>query len=329
MTSEKPGSFSAANIPPLDGLVAIVTGGSDGIGYQTSLNLALRGARVYILARNAEKATKAMDEMKKATTAEQQLDLHFIQTDLLRFASVVDAVKQFQSQESSLHILINNAGIMAAPYVLSEDGYESQWQTNYLSPFLLIKLLLPTLTSTATHAPSDRPVRIVNVTSDAAFIPITPNIDLENPNLDHLTGFLGPWKRYCHSKAAIVLHTHHLDTRFSAASLPILTFSAHPGFISTNLQSVDPTYMGKFIKYMMKWGLLPGTLSREDGARTTLACATSGEGSILSGSGFFFRPFGKRDKQGDTLIQKYAPQKLEEKLWDASEKMLKAKGVDV
>lgn len=79
---------------------------------------------------------------------------------------------------------------MATPYALTEDGYEAQWQTNYLSPVLLIKSLLPTMTTTARKKGL---VRIINVVSDAAYLPITPDLDLENPNLDHLTGFMGPW----------------------------------------------------------------------------------------------------------------------------------------
>lgn len=82
---------------------------------------------------------------------------------------------------------------MAAPYLLTRDGYETQWQTNYLSPFLLIKLLLPTLSSTAAKKKTQSPVRIVNVSSDAAFVPITPDLDLDNPNLESTTGFLAAW----------------------------------------------------------------------------------------------------------------------------------------
>lgn len=66
---------------------------------------------MYIFARNEEKAIQAMNQMKETASPDQKLDLRFIRADLLDFASVVDAVKQFQSQESSLHILINNAGV--------------------------------------------------------------------------------------------------------------------------------------------------------------------------------------------------------------------------
>ncbi|KAL9629349.1 MAG: hypothetical protein Q9204_005321, partial [Flavoplaca sp. TL-2023a] len=303
---------------------------SDGIGYVTSQQLALHGARVYIIARSSEKATKAINDMQ-LSAPEKPLDIHFLQADLQSLASVVQVAKQFNDKESNLDILINNAGvscthsskIMAAPYALTEDGYETQWQTNYLAPFLLTKSLLPTMTSTARHKGL---VRIVNVVSDAVFVPIAPDLDLGNPNLDHLTGFMGPWKRYCHSKMAMVLLTHHLHTLFTRDALNIKTYSVHPGFIETNLQALDPTLLGKIVKFSVKWGLVPGKVSREDGAKTTLACATSDDRQILEGSGGFFRPFGQRDKQGDTLVEKVREGQTEEKLWDASEKMLRSSG---
>ncbi|KAL9580669.1 MAG: hypothetical protein Q9212_004357 [Teloschistes hypoglaucus] len=263
--------FSAQDIPSLDGRVAIVTGGSDGIGYTTTYQLALHGARVCIMARSSDKATQAINAMKESAHGES-LDIHFLQVDLQSFASVVQVAKRLQAEEANIDILINNAGIMAAPYALTEDGYETQWQTNYLSPFLLIKLLLPTMRTTASKK---GPVRIINMTSDAAFVPITPDLDLENPNLDHLTGFMAAWKRYCHSKMAIVLLTHHLHTVFARDALPIKTYSTHPGYVETNLQALDPTLLGKIVKFSVRWGLIPGKLSREDGARTTLTCATS------------------------------------------------------
>lgn len=82
---------------------------------------------------------------------------------------------------------------MASPYALTGDGYETQWQTNYLSHFLLIKALLPTLSSTAAGATSPGHVRIVSLSSDAAFVPIAPDLDLKNPNLDSITGILAAW----------------------------------------------------------------------------------------------------------------------------------------
>ena len=82
---------------------------------------------------------------------------------------------------------------MASPYALTVDGYETQWQTNYLSHFLLIKALLPNLSSAAAEATSPGRVRIVSVSSDAAFVPIAPSLNLENPNLDSIKGIMAAW----------------------------------------------------------------------------------------------------------------------------------------
>lgn len=82
---------------------------------------------------------------------------------------------------------------MATPYALTVDGYETQWQTNYLSHFLLIKALLPTLSYTAAGATSSGRVRIVNVSSDAAFVPFAPALDLDKPNLEYIKGIMAAW----------------------------------------------------------------------------------------------------------------------------------------
>lgn len=83
---------------------------------------------------------------------------------------------------------------MAVPYKLTADGFETHWQTNHLAPFLLTKTLLPMLESTAASGNSKTRVRIVNVSSDAAFMSPTPRrLDLARPNLDYLTGAMNGW----------------------------------------------------------------------------------------------------------------------------------------
>ena len=82
---------------------------------------------------------------------------------------------------------------MATPYALTGDGFEQQWQTNYLSPFFLIKALLPILSFTAAEARPRGDVRIVNVSSDAAFVSLAPNPDVEDPNLGYLKGMMAAW----------------------------------------------------------------------------------------------------------------------------------------
>jgi len=95
---------------------------------------------------------------------------------------------------------------MATPYALTSDGFETQWQTNYISHFFLIKALLPILSSTAAEDPSSNCVRIVNLSSDAVFVPIAPNLDFENPNLDYIKGMMAAW--FVLSKVIFLLHGH-------------------------------------------------------------------------------------------------------------------------
>ena len=83
---------------------------------------------------------------------------------------------------------------MAVPFKLTTDGFETQWQTNYLAPFLLTKTLLPILESTAASSHSKTRVRIVNVASDGAIRSPTPKrLDLKRPNLEHVTGSFNTW----------------------------------------------------------------------------------------------------------------------------------------
>jgi NAD(P)-dependent dehydrogenase (short-subunit alcohol dehydrogenase family) len=82
---------------------------------------------------------------------------------------------------------------MAVPFRLTTDGFETHWQTNYLAPFYLVKLLLPLLKSTAAASTSESRVRVVNVSSEAALLTAPKAFDLEHPNLKYLTGAMPGW----------------------------------------------------------------------------------------------------------------------------------------
>lgn len=87
------------------------------------------------------------------------------------------------------------------------------------------------------------------------------------------------------------------------------------------MQKADPTFFGSFIRFVVRWGLIPGTLSVQDGALTTLFCATSPNAPKWSGK--YIMPFGKVDSKFDKSIENM---KVVEDLWDASERMVKEKG---
>ena len=149
--------------------------------------MALRSARVYIGGRSQEKVSQAIYQMHES--AGRKLDLHFLKMDLNDLKSVKAAARNFQQMEERLDILINNAGIMATPFELTSDGYESQWQVNYLAPFVLTAGLLPLLLASAAKTQTRERVRIVNLSSDMTMMgPRT--MQLQDVNLTDAKGFM-------------------------------------------------------------------------------------------------------------------------------------------
>ncbi|VDK18989.1 unnamed protein product [Anisakis simplex] len=139
------------------GKIAIVTGASSGIGKQIAKLLNLRGAKVYLLCRNPQKALEAIENLAESGCERSRLVL--ANADLASFESIRKFVDSFLKDETHLDILVNNAGVMALPvFQRTSDGFETTWQCNYLGHFLLTDLLIGSLRASG-HG------RIVNVSS--------------------------------------------------------------------------------------------------------------------------------------------------------------------
>ena len=267
-------TFDFNDIPDLSGRIALVTGGNTGIGEATVRHLAAHGARVYMGARSSDKAAAAIAKIKEAHPS---ADVRHLQMDHMSLASVKAAANTFTSQESQLHILVNNAGIMGTELQISKDGNEAQWQTNYLAHWLLTKLLLPLIISTAEKAPRGA-VRIVNVSSSGhkLFAP-KEGIRFKDTALDNESKMT----RYGQSKLANVLHAKTLDALYGPGSEhaqhhgPILTASLHPGAVDTQLNTqVSVKGMG-WVNPVLKCA---GVFSDpDDGAMASLFCASAKE----------------------------------------------------
>lgn len=119
--------------------------------------------------------------------------MEFLHIDLQSFASIKAAADTFLAKEPHLHVLLNNAGVLALPYALTEDGYEVQFGTNYMGHFLLTKLLTPVLIKTAETAPAGS-VRVVNVSSWAHNFAAGYGIDFED--FHHARNPGNAWVRY-------------------------------------------------------------------------------------------------------------------------------------
>ncbi|KAI8675774.1 hypothetical protein NCS57_00479400 [Fusarium keratoplasticum] len=317
-------TFSPDSLPDLTGRVYLVTGGNAGIGKSTVVALASRGAKVYMGARSEAKATATIAEIKAQLPSAQIL---FLPLDLSSFKSVISAAKKLSNDESSLHGVINNAGIMGVPFALTEDGYEIQFQTNYLSHWLLTFHLLPLLQSTAANSPKDI-VRIVNVTSDGHVrFPPKGGIDFRNPSLEKESAMT----RYGQSKLANILHAKQLHAIYGptqkgdgAGQGSICTAAVHPGHIDTNLNKqatgAAPGSVLRAITPVMRClGILD---DQEKGAWSSLFAVASPQfGSKDSGA--YIVPYAKIGTPSP-LAQNT---ELAKQLWDWTKNELGSKGL--
>jgi retinol dehydrogenase-12 len=200
------------------GKTAFVTGATSGIGLETARALARSGATVVVGARDTVRGQAVVEELRRSGG---QAD--FVPIDLASFASVRRAVERLTADHPRLDVLVNNAGVVTKDRLVSPDGHEVVWQTNFLGPFLLTRLLLPALH----RAPR---ARLVNVSSRAHF---SGRLDWGDLELSH--GWRG-LKAYSNSKLALVLFTKEFSRRYPKVSAN----AVHPGVIATGIWRPAP-----------------------------------------------------------------------------------------
>ncbi|XP_076899258.1 short-chain dehydrogenase TIC 32, chloroplastic-like isoform X1 [Bidens hawaiensis] len=209
------------------GLTAIVTGASSGIGTETARVLALRGVHVVMAIRNLS-AGKAVKEaiLKQNPTAK----IDAMELDVSPIASINSFASDYKSSGLPLNLLINNAGILATPFMLSKDNIELQFATNHVGHFHLSNLLLETMKKTAHE--SCKEGRIVNVSSRRHQFSYPEGIRFDQINSQSRYNALSA---YGQSKLANVLHANELARRLKDDGVEITANSVHPGAIPTNI----------------------------------------------------------------------------------------------
>ncbi|KAL8644536.1 MAG: hypothetical protein Q9226_007713 [Calogaya cf. arnoldii] len=296
------------DIPDLSGKVIIVTGGNNGLGKASVLELAKHQPdRIFLAARTPSKAEAAIEEVKSAVPS---ANISYLNLDLGSFKSISAAAEEFKSHSPRLDILMNNAGIMATPLAVTEEGYESQFGTNHMGHALFTKLLMPTLLKTAEEEGSD--VRIVNLSSEGHNLAPGPRgILFDEGELKKQ----GPWARYGQSKLANILFTKELASRYPS----ITAVAIHPGVILTDLYAPNQQ-SNMLLKYGVK---LIGPLFMANvstGALNQLWGAAGKKTEVVSGN--YYTPVGACSK-GSKWAQK---KDLSQGLWEWTEKELASKG---
>jgi retinol dehydrogenase 12 len=196
----------------------LITGATSGIGFETAVDLASRGAVVLMAGPDLEQAEHARAQLRERVPGAQ---VRAYGADLSRMAEVRRLAERVDAEHDRVHVLINNAGIYAARRRTTVDGYEATLAVNFLAPFLLTSLLHPRL-----QASED--ARIVNVSSVAH---AGARIDCDDPHFERRRyhGFFA----YAASKLALLSVTRLLARRYPT---PGPTINAlHPGVVGTSL----------------------------------------------------------------------------------------------
>ncbi|KAK1441473.1 hypothetical protein QVD17_07387 [Tagetes erecta] len=208
-------------------LTAIVTGASSGIGTETTRVLALRGVHVVMAIRNMSAGTMVKEAILKQNPTAK---IDAMELDVSSIASVNKFVADYKSSGLPLNVLINNAGILATPYMLSEDNIELQFATNHVGHFHLTNLLLETMKKTAHESNTEG--RIVNVSSRRHQFSYPEGIRFDQINSQ--SGY-NALSAYGQSKLANVLHVNELARRLKDDGAEIIANSVNPGAIPTNI----------------------------------------------------------------------------------------------
>ncbi|KAE8454216.1 hypothetical protein EG329_005141 [Mollisiaceae sp. DMI_Dod_QoI] len=258
-------------------------------------------------ARSSAKATTAITSIKKLYP---NANITFLEMDHKVLSSVVSAAKLFLSKESFLHALINNAGIMSTPFELTQDGYEAQWQTNYLAHWVFTTHLLPLLLSTSKTLPSGS-VRLVNVTSGGHFLAPKGGINFADTSL-----VKKPSNRYGQSKLANILHARTINILYGPGSASakagtgeIWTSAVHPGLVDSQLAGRVEGTAEKALLSVFKF--VGAYTDGDTGAWTSVFCAASPE-MKREQSGWYFERIAKKGMQSRAAKDMELAKRLEE-----------------
>lgn len=249
----------------MNGKVVVITGANSGIGKATALDLARRGAKVYLACRDQGRGEAAQKEI---ITLTGNKNVFYRPLDLCSLDSVREFAKGFLAEEQRLDVLVNNAGMVYRKYKETKDGLEMQMSANHLGHFLLTNLLLDLLKKTA-------PSRIINISSLAHFFGKIDKRDLMSKKKTYR-----PFQIYSHTKLANVLFTRELSRHLLNTGVTVN--AVHPGVVRTEIWKIPETILGKINDALLKFFVK----TPEEGAQTMIRLAVDPELKTVTGKYF-------------------------------------------
>jgi NAD(P)-dependent dehydrogenase (short-subunit alcohol dehydrogenase family) len=297
-------------VPDLTGRLALVTGASDGVGFEIAARLARAGAAILMPVRSPQKGETAAARIRERTP---DAGIRVLPLDLSSLDSVSSLADRLLAEGRPIDLLIANAGVMNPPTrQLSADGFELQLATNHLGHFALVARLLPLLRAGRAHITSQ-----VSIAADQGAV------NWDDPNWQH--GY-DPMKAYSSSKIAFGLFAMELQRRSDAPGWGLRSNLSHPGITPTNLLSAQPgmgrpddTTAVKFIRAMSRRGILVGTPS--SAALSAVHAATSPDAR----GGRLYGPKGFRHLSGlpaeQPLYSRLQSEADGGRIWELSEQL--------
>jgi len=232
--------------------IILVTGATSGIGKQTALTLAKMGAQVVVTGRSKQSGEEAVAEIKAASG---NTNVDFLTGDLSAQKIVHALAEQFKARYERLDVLINNAGLAASERKLTEDGIESNFAVNVVTPFLLTHLLMDSLKK----SPSPRVVTLMG-----GDVPAKLDMD----NLQSEKSFDG-LNTYSQTKLAMMVLMYEFAQREKDMTINV----CYPGQASTNMtRSVTPEMLPRAMRWMFPVFKL---MVRDDGGKSAAKAARS------------------------------------------------------
>jgi NAD(P)-dependent dehydrogenase (short-subunit alcohol dehydrogenase family) len=286
-------TWTLDRMPDQSGRTVVVTGANSGLGYWATAAFARKGAAVVMACRSETRGEEAAADIR-ASVPDATLDVRRL--DLADLDSVEAFADDFLADYDDLHVLCNNAGVMAIPRQETEDGFETQFGVNHLGHFALTGHLFDRLRAT------DGESRVVTQSSglhergEIDFASVAPRAT-ENASggtaSDDLQGErdYDKWDAYAQSKLANLLFAFELDRRLDAAGIEAVTsVGCHPGYADTNLQRRGPEQFGSTLRlYLLKVANAVFAQDAEQGALPMLYAATAPDvegGEYVGPTGF-------------------------------------------
>jgi NAD(P)-dependent dehydrogenase (short-subunit alcohol dehydrogenase family) len=303
--------FSLEEVPDLTGKVAVVTGGSEGIGYGCTHTLLSRNIKkLFIISMSEDIIEDALKAIKEEMGEDKASRVEWLKCDLADWEQAGKTAFEIAQKTDRIDILINNAARGIMTYQLSKHGVDLHMALNHMGHVVFTSHLLPLLKSTAEKGDK---VRIVQLGSNAH--ENAPK-DTKFESIDELNTDLGPMAQYGRSKLAAILYARYLARHLSSSHPNILSNTTHPGFVETR-QSVDHIHEAYPLGgYAMSYGFAPFKKTQFEGAVSTMFAATKTEGT-----GEYICPPAIREPGSDLANN----DKLGDQLMDLTWKIVKEK----